>query len=83
MKLRDLFHWLAMCVSAWVLAGCTVFTHEMTDFKGLSVAYGWLDISEVNGNLITKLYLKQTQPKTDEPFQGMGVQKFNKGFIYY
>lgn len=72
---------LAMICSVVLLAGCA--SDRITEFGDRSLAYGWLDITEVDANRLHGVTVYQFKPKTTKPYYHAAVKKFKNGFLYY
>lgn len=69
-------------VIAFVAGGCAS-GGRVTDFTDRSVAYGWLDIGDVDANRLHSVVLYQLRPQTDTPYYNVKVVKFEGGYLYY
>lgn len=72
----------ALVLSVVLLAGCATGT-QVTDFENRSLAYGWLNIKEVDANRLHSVSVYQFRPQTTEPYYPAAVKEFKNGFLYY
>lgn len=72
---------LLIC-SVLLLTACAS-TERITDFTDRSVAYGWLDIKDVDANRIHAVDIYQFRPHTERPYYSSSIKKFKDGFLYY
>lgn len=72
---------LAILCSVVLLSGCA--SNRITEFGDRSLAYGWLDIKDVDANRLHGVTVYQFRPQTSEPYYHAAVKKFKNGFLYY
>ncbi len=65
------------------LAACVGGGKPITDFSDRSVVYGWLDVSEIQGNHLYAANIRQFTPPSDQPYLGMAIEKHGGGFLIY
>lgn len=68
--------------SLFVIAGCASGS-RVTDFTDRSVAYGWINIGDVDANRLNSVVIYQLQPQTKTPYYNVKVTKFEGGYLYY
>lgn len=68
---------------ALLLSACMGGGKPITDFSDRSVVYGWLDVSEIQGNHLFSASIRQFSPPSDEPFLGMAIEKHAGGYLIY
>lgn len=67
-----------------LVAGCASSGDSyITDYSNRSVAYGWLDVSDVDGNHMYDGAIKQFTPPTDKPYWTVATDEFEGGFLFY
>jgi hypothetical protein len=67
---------------ALLLMGCAS-GERIKDFTDRSVAYGWLDIKDVDANRLHAVSIYQHRPQTDKPYFETSVKEFKNGYLYY
>jgi hypothetical protein len=72
---------LAILCSVVLLSGCA--SNLITEFGDRSLAYGWLDITDVDANRLHGVTVYQFRPQTSTPYFQTSVRKFKNGFLYY
>jgi hypothetical protein len=72
----------AALLAVVLLTACSSVT-KVTDFENRSVAYGWVDIKDVEINHVSSIYIQQYRPKTDAPYYTTGFKKFKDGFLFW
>ena len=65
-----------------LLTACSSIT-QVTDFENRSLAYGWVDIKDIEINHVSAIYIQQYRPKTDSPYYTTGVKKFKDGILFW
>lgn len=65
-----------------LLAACAT-SEPVKDWENRSVAYGWVDIRDIEINSIAAIYIQQYRPKTDTPYYGAGVRKLKDGYVFW
>lgn len=68
---------------AMLLAGCMGGGKPINDFTDRSVVYGYLDVSQINGNHLFSADIRQFSPQTDNPYLGMAIKKHEGGYLIY
>jgi hypothetical protein len=69
---------LAILCSVLLLSACA--SNRITEFGDRSLAYGWLDITEVDANRLHGVTVYQFRPQTSEPYYHTAVKKFKETF---
>ncbi|HEX7888962.1 MAG TPA: hypothetical protein VF522_06330 [Ramlibacter sp.] len=65
-----------------LLAACSNI-ETVKDFENRSVAYGWVDIKDVEINRVSAIYIQQYRPKTDSPYYTTGFRKLKDGYVFW
>jgi hypothetical protein len=73
---------LPLVLAALLLAACSNI-ETIKDFENRSVAYGWVDIKDVQMNRVSGIYIQQYRPRTDSPFYTTGVKEFRNGYLFW
>lgn len=73
---------LAALASALLLGGCASGV-RIPDFTDRSLAYGWLNIDDVDANRLHSVSIHQFSPQTAESYHPAAVKAFRNGFLYY
>ena len=68
--------------SVLFLAGC-FGGNEIEDYSSRSVVYGWMDVSEIRGNHLYNMTMRQYSPVTRDPYYSMGIKKFAGGYLFW
>ena len=66
-----------------LLSACLGGGAPINDYSNRSVVYGWLDVSEIQGNHLFSAQIRQYRPATDKPFYGMAIEKYAGGYLIY
>ena len=71
-------------IAAFVfVTGCVSGGKPITDYSDRSVVYGWIDVSEIQGNHLFSATIRQYSPPTDSPYYGMAIKKHAGGYLLY
>lgn len=73
----------AAALLALVLLGACSSITQVTDFENRSLAYGWVDIKDVEINHVSSIFIQQYRPKTDAPFYTTGFKKYKDGYLFW
>lgn len=73
--------WALLCATL-LLASCAS-VETIKDFRDRSLAYGWLDIKDVEANRLHAVHVYQLRPKIDKPYYPSRVLPFKEGFLYF
>ena len=73
---------LLALAAIFLLAACSSI-ETVKDFENRSVAYGWVDIKDIEINHISGIYIQQYRPRTDSPFYTTGVRKLKDGYLFW
>lgn len=73
---------LTLVCLALLVSACATGT-RITELHDRSLAYGWLDITDVDANRLHAVNIYQFRPHTAEPYYPARVIKFKEGFLYY
>lgn len=72
-----------LIVFTFLLAGCFGGGEKITDFSDRSTVYGWVDVSSVSGNHLYAVTMRKYSPRSDKPYYGMGIKKFQGGYLFW
>ena len=67
----QIFKRIAALLALVLLAACSNI-ETVKDFEKRSVAYGWVDIKDIEINSISAIYIQQYRPKTESPYYTTG-----------
>ena len=73
---------LLAALGAALLAACAT-GEPVKDWENRSIAYGWVDIRDIEINRINAIYLQQFRPRTDTPYFTTGVRKLKDGYVFW
>lgn len=73
---------LTLLCSVLLLSAC-VTGDIITEFHDRSLAYGWLDIKDVDANRLHAVSIYQFRPHTSKRYYPAKPIKFKDGFLYY
>ena len=65
-----------------LLTACSSI-EQVKDFENRSLAYGWVDIKDIEINHISGIFIQQYRPKTDSPYYTTGVKKLKDGYLFW
>lgn len=65
-----------------LLAACSSI-ETVKDFENRSVAYGWVDIKDIDINHVSVIYIQQYRPKIDPPYYTTGFKEFKDGYLFW
>ena len=74
---------LSILLFIFTLSACSTQGGRVKDFSDRSVAFGWVDISDVKANKLHAVQLKQFQVPADKGYWNIAVEKFKGGFLFY
>lgn len=78
----QIFKRIAALLALVLLAACSNI-ETVKDFEKRSVAYGWVDIKDVEINHVSGIYIQQYRPKTDSPYYTTGYRKLKDGYVFW
>lgn len=78
----QIFKRIAALLALVLLAACSNI-ETVKDFEKRSVAYGWVDIKDIEINSISAIYIQQYRPKTESPYYTTGVKKMKDGYLFW
>lgn len=70
----------ALCVA--LLTACSS-VETVKDFENRSVAYGWVDVKDVDINRVDLIYIKQYRPKAEVPYFQTAFKEFKGGYMFW
>jgi hypothetical protein len=73
---------IAVLLALVLLAACSNI-ETVKDFEHRSVAYGWVDIKDVEINHLSAIYIQQYRPKTESPYFTTGFRKLKDGYVFW
>lgn len=72
-----------MIAATVFLSGCIAGGKPIEDYADRSVAYAWIDVSEIQGNHLFSASIRQYSPPSDAPYYGMAIKKHEGGYLLY
>lgn len=64
--------------------GCSIGGGKpVNDFTNRATIYGWINVDKISGNHLFSMSMRQYAPRSEEPFYGMGIKKFQGGYLIW
>jgi len=73
---------ILFAILAFVLVGCAA-PSKITDFSQRSVAYAYIDLSDIPGNKLQGFQMRNLSVPMDERYYPMGWEKVGNGYVVY
>ena len=72
---------ILFAILAFVLVGCAA-PSKITDFSQRSVAYAYIDLSDIPGNKLQGFQMRNLSVPMDERYYPMGWEKVGNGELF-